>query len=211
MQKLKRWINSWCNVFNMKQKTGKIFFFSGPSGVGKGTLINYLRKKHADWVFPPSCTTRKPRPGEVDGKTYFFISKEAFQERIKNGDFLEYAQVHGGHYYGTLKKLLLDPVKEGKTVIREFDVQGFQAAQKMLPKETYTSIFIRPHEGMDVLIERIKARAPITESELTHRMESMKKELALANIYDYRIDSVDKQLGQLFADVETLIIQEKNS
>ena len=85
-----------------KQPRGKIFFFSGPSGVGKGTLINHLRETRTDFVFPPSCTTRDPRPGEIDGETYYFITKQEFEAKIKAGDFLEYAHVHGDTYYGTL-------------------------------------------------------------------------------------------------------------
>jgi len=194
---------------NRNKKQGKIFFFSGPSGVGKGTVINYLREKYKDeWIFPPSCTTRAPRPGEKEGETYFFLTKEEFEKKIEAGEFLEYAHVHGETYYGTLKQRLLEPLKEGKIVVREFDVQGFVQAKEKLPKESYVSIFIQPAEGLETLVRRIKERAPITEEELEKRKISMGKELKLAEIYDYRIDSYDKDLERLFADVEKIIAGE---
>ena len=186
-------------------KQGKIIFISGPSGVGKGTLINALRERHPEFVFPPSCTTREPRPGEIDGKTYYFISKEAFEKRIKNGEFLEYAQVHGGHFYGTLKDLLLDGVKEGKTVIREFDVQGFAQAREKLPKEVYVSIFIQPAESVEQLVKRIKARAPISEEEVQKRITSMENEMAYAPYYDHKVTSHEGEIERMVEDAEKVI------
>ncbi len=189
-------------------KKGKIFFISGPSGVGKGTLINELQKAHPEWVFPPSCTTRKPRPGEIEGKTYFFVSKKEFKEKIKAGEFLEYAIVHGGNMYGTLKNLLLDPIKKGKIVIREFDVQGFEAARKILDSKDFSSIFLLPGEPIEKLIERIKARAPITENELEKRIKSMTKELKKSKIYDYFIFSEEGKIKKLQSDAEIIIEKE---
>jgi len=197
----------------MTQQTnnrGKIFFFSGPSGVGKGTLINHLRETRTDFVFPPSCTTRSPRPGEVDGETYYFITPAEFEAKIEAGDFLEYAHVHGETYYGTLKQPIMEPVESGKTVIREFDVQGFSQARERLDRQDFVSVFLRPAEDLDTLVRRIKERAPITDEELQKRVNSMEKELALADIYDYQIFSEDGNLEKLFADTESIIAQEQN-
>jgi guanylate kinase len=201
----------WLRGFKKKSaaQRGKIFFFSGPSGVGKGTLINHLRETQPTWVFPPSCTTRAPRPGEVDGETYFFITPEEFEAKIAVGDFLEYAHVHGETYYGTLREKILDPVRHGKTVIREFDVQGFTQARERLNREDFVSIFLRPAEDLDTLVRRIKERAPIAEEELSKRVASMQKELALADIYDYQIFSEDGNLEKLFKDAEAIISQEQ--
>ncbi len=186
-------------------KRGKIIFVSGPSGVGKGTLINALRERHLDWVFPPSCTTRKPRPGEKEGETYYFIDKDDFDKKIEAGDFLEYAIVHGGNRYGTLKKPLLDPIKEGKTVVREFDVQGFTQAREILDRADYVSIFLMPAESLDILAQRIRDRAPITDTELEKRMESVQKEVAKAPIYDHILKSYDGEIERLIVDAEAII------
>lgn len=187
------------------QHRGKIFFFSGPSGVGKGTLIQALRERHSDWVFPPSCTTRDPRPGEVEGETYFFISKEEFQQKKEAGAFLEWAEVHGGNWYGTLRAPLLDSIKEGKTVIREFDVQGFAAAREKLDRGDYESFFIRPDKGIDQLIDRIHRRAPMSEEELSRRIVSMKKEFEYAHMYDHQIYSIENKIPEMIEAVEGII------
>lgn len=187
---------------------GKIIFISGPSGAGKGTLINALRERHPDWLFPPSCTTRAPRPGEIEGETYYFISREEFERRIEAGEFLEYAEVHGGNLYGTLKKPLVEGVESGKTVIREFDVQGFAQARERLPREYFASIFLKPAEGPETLIRRIRERAPISDDELAHRLESLKKELAQADMYDHVVTSVDGEIEQMIRDTERIIAEE---
>jgi len=189
----------------MTKKIGKIIFISGPSGVGKGTLISALRDRHPDWIFPPSCTTRAPRPGEIDGKTYFFISRDEFQQKIDAGDFLEWADVHAGNWYGTLKKPLLDGVRDGKTVIREFDVQGYLVARDALPREFFTSIFLRPAESVADLIERIRDRAPISDAEVSKRVKSMERELDCAKFYDFEIISEAGKIEKLVADAEKLI------
>lgn len=188
-------------------KAGHIYFISGPSGVGKGTVIDLLRARHPEFVFPPSCTTREPRPGEKEGETYFFITKEAFKAKIEAGEFLEYAIVHGGNYYGTLKQKLLEPAAAGKTVIREFDVQGFSQARELLDHDLHTSIFIRPEgDNLEQLVERIQARAPISDQEIAKRVESMKRELDLAHIYDHQIISQDKQTEKLYSEVEAIVL-----
>jgi guanylate kinase len=190
-------------------KQGKIFFISGPSGVGKGTLIAGLKKKHPDWAFPPSCTTREPRPGEIDGETYFYISKEEFKQRIAKNEFLEWAEVHGGNFYGTMKKPILDAVNRSQIVIREFDIQGFLTAREKLPKELFTSIFIVTDRTVEQLIERIRDRAPITKEEIAKRKESMTREMATAKFYDFKLLSIDKEINQMIEDAEEII--RKNS
>lgn len=184
---------------------GRIFFISGPSGVGKGTVISALQERHPDWLFPPSCTTRAPRPGEREGETYFFISHKEFQKRIAAGEFLEWAEVHHENLYGTLRAPLLDGVKKGKVVIREFDVQGFAQAREKLSREIFTSIFIKPAEGVDILIQRIRERAPIAEEDLACRVESMKRELSLERLYDHTVISVHKKIDQMILDTEKII------
>jgi len=184
---------------------GTIFFFSGPSGVGKGTLIHALRERHPDWVFPASFTTRAPRPDEKDGETYFFVDKPTFESKIEAGDFLEFAHVHGGNYYGTDKEKLLSPLEEGKIVIREFDVQGFTAAREKLDRADYHSLFIKPTGGVTELIQRIQKRAPISKQELERRVQSMSEEFRQAHLYDEVIYSEDGKFEQMIADAESII------
>ncbi len=188
-----------------EKKKGKIFFISGPSGVGKGTLINALRQRHKDWVFPPSCTTRKPRTGEIDGVTYFFISREKFREKIAAGDFLEYAEVHQGNLYGTLREKLLTPIHQGKIVIREFDVQGFDQARQKLDREDYVSIFLKTEGGIEELVKRIMKRAPMSEEELQRRIKSMENEFAHASLYDYTVFSRENKIEEMVTEVEEII------
>jgi guanylate kinase len=186
-------------------KQGKIFFISGPSGVGKGTVIDYLRKKYKHWIFPPSCTTRIPRPGEVDGETYFFVSREVFQQKIEKKEFLEYAQVHGGNLYGTLKAPLIEGVKNGNTVVREFDVQGFLQARETLPKSYYKSIFLKPDKGIETLIQRIRKRSPMADEEINCRMKSMIHEMQFESEYDHVIVSEQGKVKKMIQDVESII------
>ena len=192
----------------MKKSRGKIFFFSGPSGVGKGTLIGMLHETHPEWKFPPSCTTRDPRPGEIDGETYYFISQDEFLEKIEQDAFLEWAEVHHENWYGTLKKPLLDPIEGGEIVIREFDVQGFSAAREKLNRSDFVSIFLKPSGGVGELAHRIRDRAPISDRDLALRMESMKAEFAQAKLYDYEISVEDGNFEKMKSDAEKIIFSE---
>lgn len=184
---------------------GKIIFFSGPSGVGKGTIINALRAKYPDWAFPPSCTTRAPRPGEIDGETYYFISEAEFRAKIAAGDFLEFAEVHGKTLYGTLKEKLIQPKNEGKIVIREFDVQGFTQAREMLEREDYVGIFVNVEGGKEELKTRITERAPIEAAELDARMVSYDQELSKIDLYDHVVYSVHGKIDEMIQEVEDII------
>jgi len=165
-----------------------LFLLLGPSGVGKGTQINLLRERHPEYVFPKSITTRKMRPGESEGNPYHFISDEQFDEYIKNGEFLEWAQVHQAARYGTLRKPIEEALKEGKTVIKELDIQGLIQIQKTLDeghfdelKKKLRSIFILP-PNEETLIKRITQRSEIKERELNARLESARKEIEQAHL-----------------------------
>ena len=162
----------------------------GPSGSGKGTMLSLLKERHSEVFFPVSATTRAPRPGEKEGETYYFLSKKDFQQKIKEDAFLEYACVHGENYYGTLIKPIKEALDAGKIVVREIDYQGFLSVQKTELAPYMRSIFILPPLE-SVLRKRIQERAPITEEELDARMESMKKELAVANDCDTQLQLVD--------------------
>ena len=132
-------------------KRGFLIVLSGPSGCGKGTVADELFRRNDDIVFSVSATTRQARPGEVDGKNYFFLSEEEFLKRAKNDEFLEYASVHG-HYYGTPKDFVTKRIEEGEIVLLEIDVQGaLQIKQKM--KEVVFIFLIPP--SMEELKRRL--------------------------------------------------------
>lgn len=179
------------SVTNMK---GKIFFISGPSGVGKGTLIHALKERHPEWVFPPSYSTRDMRPGETQGDPYYFISVNEFEAKIKKGDFLEYAHIHGSDFYGTEKDSLITPAEKGQIVIKEFDVQGYAQIMEKLDKSLYTSIFLKVSGGADELIRRIQERSKMSQQELTHRMQSMLQELKMERDYNYTVLNDDVEI-----------------
>ena len=153
---------------------GIFFLLVGPSGVGKGTILTEIKKDFEDderFLFPVTATTREPRDGEVNGIDYFFMTKEKFEEGIANGDFLEYATVHGENYYGLPKKQVFDALESGINVIRELDIQGLWNLQKILPEDNLFSFFILP-PSMKELEERIRGRSSLPEEEIMRRLES---------------------------------------
>ena len=188
--------------YNMK---GLFFLISGPSGVGKGTVISALKKLYPNFIFPLSHTTRAKRAGEKDGQVYHFISKKDFEAEMQRGNFLEWAQVHGKDYYGTLKKPILEALERGFMVVREVDVQGFHSIRKFIPKENLVTIFLKA-ESTEKLIARIAKRGFISEEELQRRLESAKKELAEAHLFDYQVYSLENKISQCVAEVKKIIL-----
>lgn len=189
---------------DLRQASGKLILILGPSGSGKGTVLDELRSKHPDYVFPVSCTTRSARPGEKDGEVYHFVTKDEFEARIKNDDFLEWAIVHGENYYGTLKSEILEPLKEGKVIIREVDVQGLRSIIDLIPKENLRSIFLTV-DGWETLQRRILKRSQLPQEELDRRRESFLKEMAWADECDTVIVSAEGEIDKLILDVEHAI------
>ncbi len=170
---------------------GAILVLSGPSGAGKSTIINAASDEIGEYYFSISTTTRKPRVGEADGKDYFFVTKENFEEDIKAGNFLEYAQVHG-NYYGTSLKPVREALEEGKLVIFDIDVQGHRLVRAKMDSFT-TSAFITP-PTLNELETRLRARCTDDESVITQRIENAKEEIRAVGEYDFTIinDTVDE-------------------
>ncbi len=191
-------------------RKGILFLIMGPSGVGKGTVIKELKKTHPEYIFPTSVTTRDIRPGEKEGDVYNFISKQEFEEKIEAGELLEYAIVHNNDYYGTLKKEILTPLSEGKTVIREVDMQGVISIKKLIPKNQLITIFITA-PNYETLVERIKGRSELPQDEIERRMESAKKEFDYADNCDYVVPSLQNQIPQCVAEVIDIIEKESSS
>lgn len=178
---------------------GKLLAVSGPSGVGKGTIVKTIIQRRADVVESVSCTTRAPREGEVDGKAYFFISHEEFARRIKEDDFLEYDE-HFGNFYGTPKSFVRETLKT-KSVIMEIDVVGSLNAKKTFP-ECILVMVVPP--SMDELKRRLKGRNSETDEEIENRLARMEYELSHSKLYDYVIvnDDLENAIAQLEAIID---------
>jgi len=163
---------------------GAILVLSGPSGAGKSTIINAASEKIGEYYFSISTTTRKIRTGEVDGVDYFFVSKEVFEEDIKAGHFLEYANVHG-NYYGTSLKPVKEALAMGRLVIFDIDVQGHRLVRAKMNDIT-TSAFITPPTLGD-LNRRLRGRCTDNDAVIAERLENAKKEITAVGEYDFTI------------------------
>jgi len=189
---------------------GKLFLIVGPSGVGKGTVIFHLKKRHPEFDYPISVTTRKPRPKEKDGVVYHFVTHEEFKKMIQAGELLEYAVVHNKEYYGTLKAPILDALNKGHTVVREVDMQGCESIQKVLSRKNVISVFLTVPDKQD-LINRILKRGKLPKEEIRRRMESAEKEFAKGGkVCNYQVPSLNGKITECVDKVEALILSEVN-
>ena len=166
--------------------SGKLIVISGASGVGKGTVLGIMLQKRSDLSFSVSATTRDPRPGEVDGKHYFFISKECFEEMIKNDEFLEY-DAHAANYYGTLKGQAEAKMKTGHVLL---DIEPKGAAQVRKAAPDATLIFIMP-PSMEELERRLRGRGDTSEEQIALRMERAVWEMEQRIWYDHVVVNDD--------------------
>ena len=163
---------------------GTLYIFSGPAGVGKGTVLQQALKKLPNISYSVSCTTRAPRPVlDVEGKTYYFLSEEEFRRRIAAGDFLEYANVHG-HLYGTRRDIVEEALASGTDIVLEIDVQGAFIVKKKIPEAV--TVFVKP-PSLDELVRRLKKRGSECREEQELRIKNAKEELLHAEEYDYVI------------------------
>ncbi|MGA7877502.1 MAG: guanylate kinase [Desulfoferrobacter sp.] len=178
---------------------GQLFVVSAPSGVGKTTLIQHIRSRWQDLCFSVSATTRAPRPGEIDGQDYFFLSKEEFVQGIKEDRFLEWAHVHG-EYYGTDSRQIETWVTEGKDVLLDIDVQGARQVRCAFPLAHM--IFILP-PSIDVLRERLQKRGTESAEKAAGRLAAAQGEMAEAAWYDFII--VNDDLEEALKDLNAIL------
>ena len=171
---------------------GAILLLSGPSGCGKSSLLKEVYKVIDNYYFSISTTTREPRTGEQNGIDYYFVSKEEFKQDIDNGDFLEWAEVHG-NYYGTSLKPIKQALEESKLVIFDIDVQGFeQVIQKL--KAITTTVFITT-PTIDELEKRLYNRDTDSKEVIENRIKNAKVEIEYIDQYDYFIVNDDLKIA----------------
>lgn len=185
-------------------KKGRLFVVTGPSGVGKGTILNKFFENNKEGVcYSVSMTTRKPRPVEVDGLNYLFVSKEEFMRALENDEFLEWAE-YSGNYYGTNKNFVNQKLNEGINVILEIETKG---ASKVMEKfKDCITIFFAPPD-LEELESRLRGRHTEDEESIRKRLDAVKVELSFIDKYKYNIinDEVETALNKLQAvyDFET--------
>lgn len=185
-------------------KKGKLFIVSGPSGTGKGTICKELLAMDPNLRLSVSVTTRAPREGEVDGREYYFITRERYMELLEEGGLLEHASVYGKTLYGTPRQPVIDWLEEGIDVVLEIDVQGAFQVRENYPDSIL--IFILP-PSMEELEQRIRGRGSETEEALAARLGEAQHEIDQADRYDYRV--VNGDLQQAIEDVQQIIQKER--
>ena len=189
----------------IRQKSkGLLIVVSGPSGAGKDTVCNRVIEEMKDTKISISMTSREPRGKEVDGVEYYFVSKEEFEERIKNNEFLEYAVVHNNQYYGTPKGKIEEDLSKGKNVILVIDIQGALKIKETVPEALF--IFIMP-PSMEELKDRLIKRNTESKKKILERFKTAYNEINEFPKYNYVVvnDKVDKAVEK----VKSIIIAEK--
>lgn len=187
----------------MKQRTGILFVVSAPSGAGKTSLCKAITDSLENLTHSISYTTRQPRPGEIDGRDYYFVAEKRFREMIQAGDFAEYAEVHS-NLYGTSKLVLDDMISEGIDVILDIDTQG--ARQIRGHYESAVFIFIMP-PSMAILEERLRNRKSDKEEEIRKRLRRAEDEIREYAVYDYIV--VNRDFERALSDLRSIIVAER--
>jgi guanylate kinase len=177
----------------------KVFVITGPSGVGKGTLIRELCERVPDLELSISATTRQPREGEIDGRDYHFLSREEFDRRVEREDFLEFA-TYSGNRYGTLRTEVERRLAEGHSVVLEIEVQG--ARQVRAAMRESIQVFIAP-PAPAVLRERLDARGTDAPEAIDARLEVAAQEMAAQDEFAYRV--VNDDLRRAAAELEGIV------
>ena len=166
---------------------GKLIVLTGPSGVGKGTLLRAILEKYPELEISISATTRQPRPGEVNGKDYYFVSRDKFEAMIAAGELLEWAE-YAGNYYGTPRTAVEEKIQLGKSVILEIELVGAREVNKTFPNAL--RIFVLP-PSLAELEARIRGRGQDSENAIARRLERAKVEIDAADEFDVQIINDD--------------------
>lgn len=178
----------------------QLVVMAGPTAVGKGTVSRYIREHYPEVLLSISATTRAPRPGEVDGEHYYFVTDEQFDAMVERGDFLEYATVHNAYRYGTPRPPIDAAVALGKSVLLEIDLQGARAVKAAMPEALL--VFLLPPSWQE-LLRRQAGRGTEDEAEQARRLESARTELRAQDEFDVKV--VNRDVGQAAREVVELL------
>ncbi len=190
---------------------GLLVVISSPSGGGKTTVVKRILDSGDDrFVYSVSATTRPPRPGEKDGRDYFFLSDEEFRRRIQDGAFAEWAEVHG-HLYGTLKDQIDRNLEAGKIILLDIDVKGGLSLKQAFPEDSLL-IFLAP-PSLEVLEQRLRQRGTDSEEEINRRLQRVKMELDAAKQYDAVIvnEDLDATVRGVLEAIERRLLERSTS
>lgn len=185
----------------MNKKRGTLLVVSGPAGSGKGTVLGILLQNAEKYVYSVSATTRSPRPGEVDGKHYFFLTKEKFLSLVASDSFLEHAE-YVGNYYGTLRSFVEEKLEEGKNVILEIEVQGALQIREKMPEAML--IFLCPPDYA-TLESRLRGRGTETDEVIKKRLATALEEIQIAAGYDYLVVNEDGRSADCAAQIDGIV------
>jgi guanylate kinase len=174
-------------------QVGKLIVLTGPSGVGKGTLLRSLLERHPELYLSVSATTRQPRPGEIDGQHYYFVSRDKFEQMVSAGELLEWAE-YAGNYYGTPRAPVEQQIQLGQLVILEIEVVGARKINQTFP--TALRIFILPPSFAE-LEQRIRGRGQDSEEAISRRLSRAKAELEAADEFDVQLINEDMEKALL--------------
>ena len=186
-------------------KQGVLLVVAGPSGVGKGTIVDRVLERHPEVRRSVSCTTRGPRPGEVDGRDYFFVTPAVFDHMRQTGDLLEWAVVHQDLLYGTPRQPVEEALADGRDIILEIDYQGARSVRSLMG-ERATLVFVAPPTWQD-LIKRLRQRSTESEEATHKRLASAIHELAHVEIFEYFV--INGHLETAVAELEAILLAER--
>ena len=184
---------------------GRLFVISGPSGCGKGTVCNMLLERNENLKLSISATTREQRVGEVDGETYFYLSKQQFEDMIKNEELLEYNQGYSGNYYGTPKKYVFEQLDKGFDVLLEIEMNGAKNVKEQYHESI--GIFLSPPD-LDELLKRLRGRGRESEELIQERFLLAKEEILRVDEYKYAV--INDDLFEAVKKIEDIISAEKS-
>jgi guanylate kinase len=183
----------------------RLFVISGPSGVGKDSVIENLREPYPDVHFAVTATTRPRRPGEIDGVHYYFLDVETFEQGVAAGDFLEHAMVYGNHY-GVPRSPVRHALARGQDVVVKVDVQGAASIRQIAPRATY--IFLAP-ESMEELLRRLNGRKSEDPDVVMARFGEASRELLRAHEFDYVVFNESARMGQAIDEIRAIMEAER--